>query len=182
MGLWGWWLGGLGLVSGLAGKIPCAHFPAQWTNPSPLPSPLPYPSPPAPARFMKHDNHIRRTAQGISAHGNNASRNAYNSITISFWYFASFVWWAGWKYWILQFFLACMQLNRRDNIRAQFSIQCCKTIFNCAEHNFQFTAAKLYSLAGKTTQQQQNPIPPTQFRTTIQFTGAQRANPQGHCP
>ena len=101
----------------LAGKIPCAHFPAQWTNPSPLPSPLPYPSPPAPARFMKHDNHIRRTAQGISAHGNNASRNAYNSITISFWYFASFGWLAGWKYWILQFFLACMQylMDRRDN-------------------------------------------------------------------
>ena len=54
--------------------------------------------------------------------------------------------------------------------------------FNCAEHNFQFNAAKLYSLAGNTTQQQQNPIPPTQFRTTIQFTCAQRANPQGHCP
>ena len=102
----------------LAGKIPCAHFPAQWTNPSPLPSPLPYPSPPAPARFMKHDNHIRRTAQGISAQGNIASRNAYNSIKISFWYFASLGWLAGWKYWILQFFLACMQylLNRRDNI------------------------------------------------------------------
>ena len=43
-GLWGW----SSVVAGgwLAGKIPCAHFPAQWTNPSPLPSPLPYPSPP----------------------------------------------------------------------------------------------------------------------------------------
>ena len=43
-GLWGWSSGGG--RGWLAGKIPCAHFPAQWTNPSPLPSPLPYPSPP----------------------------------------------------------------------------------------------------------------------------------------
>ena len=43
-GLWSW--SSVVAEGWLAGKIPCAHFPAQWTNPSPLPSPLPYPSPP----------------------------------------------------------------------------------------------------------------------------------------